>query len=63
MWPSYVLIELTKVKKKVFKCFLLPLKLNIICLRILAELPQFGNPFTCCKYAVCENQRKGSRIN
>ena len=36
---------------------------NIICLKILSDLPQFGNSLAYCKCAVCENLLKGSSIN
>ena len=36
-------------KNEVFGFFLLPLKLNIVCLKILSDLSQFGNPLACCK--------------
>ena len=64
MWPSHVLIEVTKVIKiKFFEFFLLSLKLtNVICLEILSDLSQFGNSLAWCKYALRENLHKCSRI-
>ena len=64
MWLSHVHMEVTKIIKiKLLNFFLLPLKLNIIFLKILSDLSQFDNPFACCKYTVRENLHKGSRIN
>ena len=37
--------------------------INIICLKILIDLSQFGNSLACYKYAVWENLHKGIRIN
>ena len=51
-------------KNKVFEFFLLRLRLFIWSVwKFLFDLSQFGNSLACCKYAVCENLLKGSRIN